>query len=92
VSGIFATRSDYRPNPVGLSVCSVKNIDIKKGIVGLYYIDAEDDSPVIDIKPYHPGVDRVKNVGTPAWCDHWPKWYEDLGNFDWAGEFNFPME
>jgi len=91
VVGIFATRSDYRPNPVGLSVCPVKNIDIEKGIVELYYIDAEDGSPVIDIKPYHPGVDRVKHVSTPPWCAHWPQWYEDLGDFNWADEFNFPL-
>ncbi|HEX3019709.1 MAG TPA: SAM-dependent methyltransferase [Chitinispirillaceae bacterium] len=91
IVGIFATRSDYRPNPIGLSVCPVKSIDIKKGIVELYYFDAENESPVIDIKPYHPGVDRVKNVTTPAWCAHWPKWYEDLADFDWAEEFNFPL-
>jgi tRNA-Thr(GGU) m(6)t(6)A37 methyltransferase TsaA len=91
VLGIFATRSDYRPNPIGLTVCPVKAIDVKRGVVELYYIDAEDSSPVIDIKPYHPGVDRVKNVGTPIWCAHWPQWYEDMGDFDWAQEFNFPI-
>jgi tRNA-Thr(GGU) m(6)t(6)A37 methyltransferase TsaA len=91
VLGIFATRSDYRPNPIGLTVCPVKNIDGKNGRIGLYYIDAENASPVIDIKPYHPGVDRVKNVSTPGWCSHWPQWYEDLGDFNWAGEFNFPI-
>lgn len=91
VLGVFATRSDYRPNPIGLSVCAVKDMDVKKGRIGLYYIDAENASPVIDIKPYHPGVDRVKNVSTPGWCSHWPKWYEDLGDFNWADEFNFPL-
>lgn len=91
ILGIFATRSDYRPNPIGLSVCPVKSIDVKKGIVELYYFDAENGSPVIDIKPYHPGVDRVKNVATPDWCAHWPKWYEELGDFNWADEFNFPL-
>jgi tRNA-Thr(GGU) m(6)t(6)A37 methyltransferase TsaA len=91
VVGIFATRSDYRPNPIGLSVCPVKSIDVNKGIVELNYFDAENGSPVIDIKPYHPGVDRVKNVSTPDWCAHWPKWYEELGDFNWADEFNFPL-
>ena len=88
--GIFATRSDYRPNPLGLSICQVKNIDIKKGIISLFYIDAEDATPVIDIKPYHPGVDRVKNASVPEWCSHWPEWYEDSAVFDWSSEFNFP--
>lgn len=90
--GIFATRSDYRPNPIALSLCPVKHVDEKTGIIELYYIDAKDRSPVIDIKPYHPGADRVKNVATPDWCAHWPQWYEEMGDFDWAGEFNFPVE
>jgi tRNA (Thr-GGU) A37 N-methylase len=91
VLGIFATRSDYRPNPLGLTVCQVNKVDVKKGVIELCFIDAEDSSPVIDIKPYHPGVERVKKVSTPQWCSHWPQWYEDMGNFDWAGEFNFPI-
>lgn len=91
VLGIFATRSDYRPNPIGLSVCCVKSIDVRKGMIELYYVDAEDGSPIIDIKPYHPGVDRVKNLTTPAWCAHWPQWYEEMGDFNWADEFNFPL-
>jgi tRNA (adenine37-N6)-methyltransferase len=89
--GVFATRSDYRPNPVGLSICPVKKIDRKKRIIEVYYIDAENDSPVIDVKPYHPAIDRVKEVMVPQWCSHWPEWYEDSGNFDWSAEFNFPQ-
>jgi len=46
---------------------------------------------VIDIKPYHPAVDRVKNVSTPSWCSHWPQWYEESGDFNWTDEFNFPL-
>ena len=92
VLGIFATRSDYRPNPIGLSICMIKKLDKERGCLELYYIDAEDNTPLIDIKPYHPAVDRVKQVKTPAWCSHWPQWYEDAGNFDWASEFNFPID
>ncbi|MBN2535687.1 MAG: tRNA (N6-threonylcarbamoyladenosine(37)-N6)-methyltransferase TrmO [Spirochaetales bacterium] len=91
VLGVFATRSDYRPNPVGLSICPVKSIDRKKGKIELFYIDAEDGTPVIDVKPYHPGLERIREVSVPDWCSHWPEWYEDSGNFDWAAEFNFPL-
>ncbi|MBN2443160.1 MAG: SAM-dependent methyltransferase [Spirochaetales bacterium] len=91
VLGIFATRSDYRPNPIGLSICPVKSIHQKKGIVEVYYIDAENESPVIDVKPYHPGIDRIREAGVPDWCQHWPQWYEDSGSFNWEAEFNFPV-
>ena len=87
--GVFATRSPFRPNPIALTAAFVLKIDIENGIIEIPYIDAEDETPVIDIKPYHPCTDRVKNVSVPTWCNHWPKWYEDSAEFDWESEFLF---
>ena len=89
VMGIFATRSPIRPNPIALTSVQVIHIDYEKGIVQVAYIDAEDGTPVLDIKPYAPSVDRVETPGVPSWCMHWPKSLEDSGNFDWENEFNF---
>ncbi|MFP4016856.1 MAG: SAM-dependent methyltransferase [Halanaerobiales bacterium] len=83
--GILATRSPVRPNPVLLSVANIVRID--KGRIYLAYIDAEDGTPIIDIKPYHPSGDRIRDVEVPEWCGHWPKWYEDSAEFDWQAEF-----
>lgn len=88
--GVFATRSQRRPNPVALTVVSVINIDHDRGVIDIPFIDAADNSPIIDIKPYHPATDRVKEVSVPDWCRHWPEWYEDAASFDWAAEFVFP--
>lgn len=85
--GTFATRSERRPNPVALTVVPVIEIDHDKGIIDIPFIDAEDETPIIDIKPYHPATDRVKRVSVPQWCKHWPKWYEDSARFDWEDEF-----
>lgn len=85
--GIFATRSPLRPNPIGLTVVAVLNIDYDRGIVYIPYIDAEDGTPILDIKPYHPSTDRVRAVSVPDWCRHWPQWLEDSATFDWAAEF-----
>jgi tRNA-Thr(GGU) m(6)t(6)A37 methyltransferase TsaA len=87
--GIFASRSEMRPNPVLMTIAEVTHIDMGRGIIELAWIDAETDSPVIDIKPYQPCSDRVKEVLLPDWCSHWPQWYEDSANFDWAAVFNF---
>lgn len=89
VIGIFATRSPVRPNPIELSTVAVLSVDNERGIITLPWIDAEDGSPVLDIKPYHPSEDRVKNVAVPEWCAHWPMWQEDSETFDWESEFNF---
>lgn len=85
--GIFATRSPARPNPIGLTAVPVIRIDHDNGLIIIPYIDADDKTPVIDIKPYHPATERIKEVSVPEWCDHWPKWYEDSATFDWAAEF-----
>ena len=87
--GVFATRSPQRPNPIAVSNVDISYVDSEKGIIGLYYIDAFDGTQVIDLKPYVPSVDRIEKPKTPDWCNHWPKSYEESGNFDWGAEFNF---
>lgn len=87
--GVFATRSPQRPNPLALSCAGVTYIDPESGVIGLAYIDARDGSPVLDIKPYTPSLDRVESPSLPAWCTHWPRCTEDSGDFDWESEFNF---
>ena len=85
--GIFATRSPLRPNPIALTPVPVIAIDINEGIVRIPYIDAEPGSPILDIKPYHPAVDRIRDVSVPDWCAGWPLWYEDSATFDWSAVF-----
>lgn len=60
--GVYATRSPYRPNPIGLSSVRIKGIDASAGIIRTLGADLADGTPVYDIKPYveyadsHPGV------------------------------------
>lgn len=89
VMGVFATRSPIRPNPIALTPVSVLEIDYQKGMIKIPYIDANDGTPVLDIKPYTPSLDRVENPKVPVWCDHWPKSVESSGSFNWEDEFNF---
>lgn len=53
--GVFATRSPYRPNPIGLS--SVKILEIKNGEILVSGADLLDGTPIYDIKPYIPYTD-----------------------------------
>ncbi len=89
VMGIFATRSPVRPNPIALTAVQVKHTDYEKGIIQIAYIDANDNSPVLDIKPYTPSLDRVEAPEVPGWCKHWPQSLEESGSFNWENEFNF---
>ena len=87
--GIFATRSPVRPNPIALTTAQVIHIDYQNGIIQVAYIDANDNTPVLDLKPYTPSLDRVENPLVPEWCARWPKSLEKSANFNWENEFNF---
>jgi hypothetical protein len=53
--GVFATRSPYRPNPIGLSSVEIVSIDLntpKGPIIEIAGADLLDGTPVYDIKPY----------------------------------------
>lgn len=50
--GVFATRSPHRPNPIGLSLCTL--IDVKGRTIRVENPDLLDGTPVLDIKPYIP--------------------------------------
>lgn len=89
VMGIFATRSPVRPNPIALTAVEVIGLDCQKGLIQIAYIDADDGSPVLDIKPYTPSLDRVETPVVPEWCGHWPKSLEQSACFAWEDEFNF---
>ena len=89
VMGVFATRSPARPNPIALTVSEVLRIDFAGGIIRVAFIDANDNTPVLDIKPYTPSFDRVEAPGVPAWSGGWPKSTEAAGRFDWGRVFGF---
>jgi tRNA-Thr(GGU) m(6)t(6)A37 methyltransferase TsaA len=80
--GVFATRSAIRPNPIAVTIVPVLSVDVALGTIHIPYIDAEDGSPVLDIKPYLPCSERVREAKFPEWCAHWPSWYEENPMFN----------
>lgn len=61
--GVFASRSTFRPNSLGLSVVKLEGIDLTKGVkLQLSGADLIDGTPVVDIKPYIPWVDSQPNA------------------------------
>lgn len=58
--GVFATRSPFRPNPIGLSSVKLEEIEFHPKLGPVIHIsgaDLMDGTPIFDIKPYLPGVD-----------------------------------
>ncbi len=62
--GVFATRSPFRPNPIGLSAVKLESIKVKAGKVSLLLSGADllDQTPIIDIKPYIPYSDVIPDA------------------------------
>lgn len=53
--GVFATRSPFRPNPIGLSSVKLEKIDFEAEDAPILYVsgaDIMDGTPIYDIKPY----------------------------------------
>lgn len=58
--GVFATRSPFRPNPIGLSCVKLEGIDLhtpEGPVLHVSGADLADDTPIYDIKPYVPYTD-----------------------------------
>ena len=63
VTGVFNTRSQYRPNHIGVTVVRLKSVEGNTLVVeGL---DAADGTPVLDVKPYVRTFDEGKKVDDP---------------------------
>lgn len=65
LTGVFATRSPMRPNPIGIAV--VKLLGRHKNILEVKGLDALNGTPVLDIKPYIPSHDSISEATTPHW-------------------------
>lgn len=64
--GVFATRSPYRPNPIGLSV--VELVAVEARTLRVKNLDILDGTPVLDLKPYVPYTDAIPDA-TNGWLE-----------------------
>jgi tRNA-Thr(GGU) m(6)t(6)A37 methyltransferase TsaA len=69
--GIFTTRLPNRPNPLGLSVVTL--VAKHGNILQVKEIDLVDSTPVLDIKPYIPGIDERRGVRIGWLQIYWPR-------------------
>ena len=63
--GVFASRSPARPNPIGIT--TVKLLERRDNVLKVTGLDAIDQTPVLDIKPYIPDHDSATEIKAPSW-------------------------
>jgi len=67
LTGIFATRSPARPNPILLS--TVRLLAREGNVLRVQGLEAADGSPIVDIKPYSAIRPEAENATFPAWME-----------------------
>ncbi len=63
--GVFATRSPFRPNPIGISALKILKISLYTSDGPVIYVQGPDimnDTPIYDIKPYLPYADKIDDA------------------------------
>ncbi len=60
--GVFASRSPYRPNPLGLSSVRIERVDAAAGEIHVLGADLADGTPIYDIKPYVEYADSHRGI------------------------------
>ncbi|VEC00619.1 putative methyltransferase, YaeB/AF_0241 family [Cedecea lapagei] len=72
--GVFATRSTFRPNPIGMSLVELKGIRCQKDevILQLGSLDLVDGTPIVDIKPYLPFAEAFPDARA-GYAQHAPQ-------------------
>jgi len=61
--GVFAIRTPFRPNPLGLSILEI--VEIRENMINVSKVDILDKTPILDLKPYISQIDNVetKKIG-----------------------------
>ena len=63
--GVFATRSPYRPNNIGLSCVKIEKIELQTPDGPVLWVSGADlmnGTPILDIKPYLPHADNIPDA------------------------------
>jgi tRNA (Thr-GGU) A37 N-methylase len=70
-TGVFSSRSPRRPNPIGITVVELVEVDPISGTILVDHMDAFDATPILDIKPYIPSSEHIplERVKLPFWFE-----------------------
>jgi tRNA-Thr(GGU) m(6)t(6)A37 methyltransferase TsaA len=74
-SGVFACRSPARPNPIGHTIVKLLRLDKQNSRIIVDHMDADNDTPILDIKPYLPSSDRIDDAKVAPWFENLEKRY-----------------
>lgn len=74
-TGVLASRSPVRPNPLAMTTVKILDKDLNNNRIKVSEMDCFDRTPLIDLTPYIPEKDRIDHFFVPKWLNHWPQWF-----------------
>lgn len=72
-SGIFATRSPVRPNPVASTVVKVTKVNSDNKCIEIQGFDGFSGTKILQVMLYDPKLEQIDEVQLPPWVDHWTR-------------------
>lgn len=76
-TGIFASRSPVRPNPIAITTAKITKINNEQKQIFVSEIEAFNGTPCIALLPYRKERDLRDDIRVPEWLAHWPKWLDE---------------
>lgn len=76
-TGVFASRSPVRPNPLAMTVTKVLRFDSMNGRIYIQDAECFDMTPCLAIWPYEEQSDLRMKVRVAPWMQQWPEWLND---------------
>ncbi|MBF4692105.1 TrmO family methyltransferase domain-containing protein [Fusibacter ferrireducens] len=70
-TGVFASRSPVRPNPIGSTLVLVEQVDYQSGTIDVLGFDGFPGTKILQVMFYQPSVDKIENAVMPKWVSHW---------------------
>ncbi len=74
--GVFATRSPFRPNAIGLSCVKLDRVELHTSegpVLHVSGVDLMDGTPILDVKPYIPYADSHPEATEGFTSQHWER-------------------
>jgi excinuclease ABC A subunit len=68
-TGVFASRSPVRPNPLASTIVKVTAVDPENRRISILGFDGFEHSVILQVMPHH--EERIEDVKVPRWVEHW---------------------
>jgi len=83
-TGIFASRSPVRPNPLASTIVQVSCVDVINNQIEVIGFDGFPGSIILQVMKYDPSFERLSDVSLPPWVAHWTpyKSFEPVKSLD----------